>query len=62
MLQKPSKGSCGGASVLVDHSPNATVRVEYRYTNYGGEDWGTSSIVDVAPSTHTGTVGVAWNF
>ena len=43
-------------------SPNATVRVEYRYTSYGSEDWGSGGLVDVSPSTHTGTVGVAWNF
>ena len=50
----------GGLEAMI--SPNATVRVEYRYTEYGGEDWGTGGFVDVAPSTHTGTVGVAWNF
>ena len=50
----------GGLEAMI--SPNATVRVEYRYTEYSGEDWGTGGAVDVAPSTHTGTVGVAWNF
>ena len=50
----------GGLEAMI--SPNATVRVEYRYTEYGGEDWGTGGAIDVAPSTHTGTVGVAWNF
>ena len=50
----------GGLEAMI--SPNATVRVEYRYTSYGSEDWGTGGVVDVSPSTHTGTVGVAWTF
>ena len=50
----------GGLEAMI--SPNATVRVEYRYTSYGSEDWGTGGAIDVSPSTHTGTVGVAWNF
>ena len=43
-------------------SPNATVRVEYRYTSYSGEDWGTGGDLNVEPSTQTGTLGLAWNF
>ena len=50
----------GGLEAMI--SPNATVRVEYRYTSYGSEDWGSGGLVDVSPSTHTGTVGVAWTF
>ena len=50
----------GGLEAMI--SPNATVRVEYRYTSYGSEVWGSGGLVDVSPSTHTGTVGVAWNF
>ena len=50
----------GGLEAMIGQ--NATVRVEYRYTDYGGEDWGTGGIVDVSPSTHTGTVGLAWTF
>jgi outer membrane immunogenic protein len=38
------------------------VRVEYRYTSYSGEDWGTGGFITVEPSTHTGTVGLAWHF
>jgi outer membrane immunogenic protein len=43
-------------------SPNLTARVEYRYTQYGGEDWGTGGFLDVEPSSHTGLVGLAWKF
>lgn len=48
----------GGLETMI--TPSATLRAEYRYTSYSGEDWGTGGFVDVSPSTHTGTVGVAW--
>ena len=38
-----------------------TARIEYRYTHYGKEDWGTGGLVNVAPSSHTGTIGIVWN-
>ncbi len=41
---------------------NLTARVEYRYTQYGGEDWGTGGILDIEPSSHVGRVGLAWKF
>jgi outer membrane immunogenic protein len=50
----------GGLETMVGQ--HATVRVEYRYTAYNGEDWGTGGFIDVAPSIHTGTLGLAWNF
>ncbi len=50
----------GGLETMIGQ--HATVRVEYRYTSYDGEDWGTGGFIDVAPSTHTGTLGLAWNF
>jgi outer membrane immunogenic protein len=50
----------GGLETMIGQ--HATVRVEYRYTAYDGEDWGTGGFIDVAPSTHTGTLGLAWNF
>ena len=50
----------GGLETMI--SPHAKVRVEYRYTSYGGEDWDTGGFLNVEPSTHTGTVGLAWNF
>jgi len=40
---------------------NLTARVEYRYTQYGGEDWGTAGAIDIEPSSHTGRIGLAWN-
>ena len=69
--------SIGGASATFDEkydgfhvgggietrlTESLTARVEYRYTEYGDEDWGTGGLVDVEPSTHVGTVGLAWNF
>jgi outer membrane immunogenic protein len=50
----------GGLETMI--GSNATVRVEYRYTGYSSEDWDTDGAVDVSPSTHTGTVGLAWLF
>ena len=50
----------GGLEAMI--GSNATVRLEYRYTSYSGEDWDTGGIVDVSPSTHTGTLGIAWLF
>jgi outer membrane immunogenic protein len=37
-----------------------TARVEYRYTDYSSEDWGTGGLIDVSPSSHTGTLGLAY--
>jgi outer membrane immunogenic protein len=41
---------------------NVTLRAEYRYTGYGSQDWGTGGVIKVSPSSHTGTVGLAWQF
>jgi len=48
----------GIESMLTD---NLTARVEYRFTQYGKEDWGIDGL-EVAPSSHTGTIGIAWLF
>lgn len=40
---------------------NLTARVEYRFTQYRKEDWGIDGL-EVEPSSHAGTVGVAWLF
>lgn len=48
----------GIESMLTD---NLTARVEYRFTQYGKEDWGIDGL-EVAPSVHTGTIGIAWLF
>lgn len=50
-----------GFGVETKLTPNLTGRVEYRYTQYGGEDWGTSGAGDIAPSTHTAMVALAWS-
>ncbi|MGE0006574.1 MAG: outer membrane protein [Parvibaculaceae bacterium] len=42
-------------------SDRLTARVEYRYTDFGGEDWDTDGLLDIAPSVHTGTLGIAYN-
>lgn len=51
-----------GAGIETVLAPGITGRIEYRYTQYGGEDWGTGGALKVSPSTHTGTIGIAWNF
>ncbi|MGI9414242.1 MAG: outer membrane protein [Hyphomicrobiales bacterium] len=51
-----------GAGIEARLTQSITARIEYRYTEYGDEDWGTGGIIEVEPSTHTGTLGVAWNF
>lgn len=51
-----------GAGVETWLTDSLTGRVEYRYTQYGSEDWGTQGAIKVEPSTHTGMVGVAWHF
>lgn len=38
-----------------------TARIEYRYTEFGGEDWDTDGLLDITPSVHTGTLGIAYN-
>lgn len=48
----------GIESMLTD---SLTARVEYRFTQYGKEDWGIDGL-DVEPSSHTGTIGIAWLF
>ena len=51
-----------GGGLETKISPNATIRVEYRYTKYNAKDWGTGGFVNVEPSTHTGTVGLTYSF
>ncbi len=41
---------------------NTTLRAEYRYTSYSGEDWGAGPLLNIEPSSHTGTVALAYNF
>jgi len=51
-----------GAGIEARITDSLTARVEYRYTKYGEEDWGTGGAVEVEPASHTGTIGIAWNF
>ena len=51
-----------GAGIETKLTENLTARAEYRYVDFGSEDWGTGGLVKVAPSAHIGMVGLAWNF
>jgi outer membrane immunogenic protein len=51
-----------GTGMETHISDSLTARVEYRYTQYGGEDWGTGGFLDVEPSSHTGRIALAYNF
>lgn len=50
-----------GGGLETKLSQNLTARIEYRYTEYSGEDWGTGGFLNIEPSSHTGTFGLAWN-
>jgi outer membrane immunogenic protein len=55
---------CAGIEAMLTDS--LTARVEYRYTDYGDENvelfGGLGTDLHVDPSTHTGTIGIAWLF
>ena len=51
-----------GTGIETHISNSLTARVEYRYTQYGGEDWGTTGFLDIEPSSHTGRIALAYNF
>ncbi len=51
-----------GGGIETKIAPNLTARLEYRYTQYSGEDWGTGGVLNIEPSVHTAAVGIAWNF
>lgn len=48
----------GGETKLTDR---LSARIEYRYTQYGSEDWGTGGFLKTQPSSHVGRIGVAYN-
>lgn len=50
-----------GAGMETRLTDRLTARIEYRYTEFGGEDWGTDGFLDITPSVHTGTLGIAYN-
>ena len=50
-----------GAGLEAAFGDAITARVEYRYTQYGGENW-TVPGLDIEPSSHTGRLGIAYNF
>ncbi len=51
-----------GAGMETRLSEHLSARVEYRFTQYGKEDWDTGGIVRIEPSSHKGMVGLVWNF
>ena len=51
-----------GLGVDVAISDRFFAGVEYRYTQYGGEDWGTGGVLDVDPSSHTGRLKAGFRF
>ncbi len=51
-----------GTGIETHVSDRVTARVEYRYTHFGGQDWGTAGFLNVEPSSHTGRVALAYNF
>jgi outer membrane immunogenic protein len=51
-----------GAGIETRLTHNLTARVEYRFTQYGDEDWDTGGFIEVEPSSHVGTFALAWNF
>ncbi len=51
-----------GAGMETRLSEHLSARVEYRFTQYGKEDWGTGGIVRIEPSSHKGMIGLVWNF
>ncbi len=51
-----------GAGMETRLGEHLSARVEYRFTQYGKEDWDTGGIIGIEPSSHKGMVGLVWNF
>ncbi|MBL4758697.1 MAG: outer membrane beta-barrel protein, partial [Rhizobiales bacterium] len=51
-----------GTGMETKISENMTARVEYRYTQFAGEDWGTAGFLNIEPSSHAGTIALAYNW
>ena len=51
-----------GAGMETKLSAHLSARVEYRFTQYGKEDWDTGGIINIEPSSHKGMIGLVWNF
>ncbi len=51
-----------GAGMETRLSEHLSARVEYRFTQYGKEDWDTGGIIRIEPSSHKGMLGLVWNF
>lgn len=49
-----------GAGIETRLSSRLSARAEYRYTGYRAEDWGTGGLLEIEPSSHTATFGLAW--
>ncbi|QPC43906.1 porin family protein [Kaustia mangrovi] len=53
-----------GAGIETKLTESITARVEYRYTDFGKETWFNEDglAIKISPVTHTGMVGIAYNF
>ncbi len=51
-----------GAGMETRLNEHLSARVEYRFTQYGKEDWDAGGIIRIEPSSHKGMVGLVWNF
>jgi len=61
-LKESFDGFHAGAGMETRLNTHLSARVEYRFTGYGREDWGTGGIIRTEPSAHKGMVGLVWNF
>ncbi|MGE0213463.1 MAG: outer membrane protein [Parvibaculaceae bacterium] len=59
--EKSFAGFHVGGGLEAKLTDTLTARAEYRYTQFGEEDF-FGGLVGVSPSIHTGTVGLAWTF
>ncbi|MCC0030762.1 MAG: porin family protein [Brucellaceae bacterium] len=57
-----SSGFTVGAGLETAVSDRMTMKAEYRYSQYAGQDFGLPGIVDLIPSTHTVHVGLNYRF
>lgn len=51
-----------GAGIETVLSGNWTLKGEYRYADYGSDDFGTGGLINVTPSTHTFLAAISYRF